>query len=153
MPPKTFNITVTPATLIGVSVTDQYGGTAVAGTTDQLNVVGIFSDGSSQDLTNVATYTTSDPNTATVNSTGLLTGVATGQVQVAVSYDDELQFFNVYVSPALLTGLSVTDVNAGQIALGTTDQLTALGLYGDGTHQDLTQQVGWSSSDSSTAIV
>jgi len=52
----------------------------------------------------------------------------------------------------VLSGIQVTAAGLNVI-VGTTEQLTAMGGYSDGTMQNLTSKVSWSSSDSSLATI
>ena len=59
---------------------------------------------------------------------------------------------NVIVTAAVLQSIQVSP-NEPSIALGLTQQFTATGLYGDGTHQDVTGSVTWASASTSVATV
>lgn len=62
-------------------------GTAPAvGASAQFNAVATMADGSTQDVTSQAAWSTSNAGVATVSSTGLVTGVATGSATVAATY-------------------------------------------------------------------
>ena len=52
------------------------------GTPQQFTATGNYSDGSHQDLTNTATWTSSIPSVATINSSGLATAVAAGSTTI-----------------------------------------------------------------------
>ena len=56
------------------------------------------------------------------------------------------------VNPAALVSIAINPQSAA-IALGTTQQFTATGTYTDGTTQDVTSVVTWSSSDATIAII
>ena len=58
----------------------------------------------------------------------------------------------VNVTAAVLTSIAVTPTTPS-IAKGTTAQLTATGNFSDGSTQDLTQSVSWTSSDTTVATV
>ena len=53
---------------------------------------------------------------------------------------------------ATLTSIAVTAA-APSVAVGTVDQLTAMGYFSDGTSQDITSSVNWSSSNTGLATV
>jgi len=55
-------------------------------------------------------------------------------------------------SPPALSGIQVTAASMN-VTVGTAEQLTATGGYSNGTTQNLTSKVSWSSSDSSIATV
>jgi hypothetical protein len=56
------------------------------GTQYQLSAVAGFSDGSTQDITTQATWSSSDPRVAMVTGTGLVTPVANGSALITASY-------------------------------------------------------------------
>src|SRR6266446_5700168 len=66
-----------PPTLSSIAVTPANPSIA-KGTTQQFTATGTFSDGSTQNLTSTATWSSSNTSVATINSTGLASGVATG---------------------------------------------------------------------------
>ena len=78
--------TVSTPTVIAVTVTltprsesDQYHGDATfydRGQTNQLTAVASFANGTSETVTTLATWRSSDPGVATVSNTGLVTSVA-----------------------------------------------------------------------------
>ena len=72
-----------PTTVNAVAVT----GTAPApGATSQFTATATMSDGTTQDVTSQAAWTSSNTTDATVSSTGLVTGVAAGSVAIQVTY-------------------------------------------------------------------
>lgn len=56
------------------------------GSTAQLTATASFSDGTSQDITTLAAWNTSNGAVATVNSAGVVTGVSAGQVNITATY-------------------------------------------------------------------
>jgi uncharacterized protein YjdB len=138
------SIAVTPAaSSIPVQVELQYTATAT------------FADGSTQNLTNSVTWTSSAPAVATISVTagsqGLATGVSPGTATVTASFGGIAGHTTLTVSNATLNTITVTPASA-DIALGNSQQFTATGNYTDGPH-DLTNQATWTSSDVSTAVV
>ncbi len=70
-------VTVTPAALAKIAVTP--APTSIAGgATQQFKATGTLTDGTTQDVSATATWTSSNPAVATINSSGLATAVATG---------------------------------------------------------------------------
>jgi hypothetical protein len=63
---------------------------AAPGRTRQLSVLAHYSDGSTRDVTPIATYESSHPALAAVDETGLVRGVARGQAAVSIRYLDRL---------------------------------------------------------------
>jgi len=70
-------LTVTPAVLDSIAVTPP-DATILTGGTQQFTATGTYSDSSSQDLTSSASWSSSNTSVATINSSGLATGVAQG---------------------------------------------------------------------------
>ena len=149
---STTSFTVTPATLVSLSFNPAHP-TVAAGTTTQVTVTGTYSDGTTQDLTSSATYTSATPSVATVNQSGLITGVAPGPDTISVSVNGQTSSFPVTVSNAILTGLTVTPNPPANMPKGTTQQFTATGTYSDGTTQTLSSVVAWTTSSSTTATI
>ena len=115
-----FRVTVTSGTLSSISLSDIYTGTIAVGTTDSLLASGIYSDGSTQDLTTVVAWSSADANTVTVDATGVARGVAAGgPVTVTATFGSVTQTIAITVTSATLQTLSVTDDEGGTVALGT----------------------------------
>src|SRR5208283_2109984 len=68
-------------TLVSVAVTPANPSIA-AGTQQQFTATGTYSDGSKQNLTSSATWTSSATSVATISSGGLATGVAPGSTTI-----------------------------------------------------------------------
>lgn len=71
-------------TVVSIQV-DPAAATVPVGLTEQLTVFGVEGDGGVQDLTDVATFISSDPLVATVDSNGLVTAVAPGVATITAS--------------------------------------------------------------------
>ncbi|WP_158502321.1 kelch repeat-containing protein [Vitiosangium sp. GDMCC 1.1324] len=72
-----FTITPPPPVLTSIKLTPATA-SVLSGSTQQFTAQGSYSDGTTVDVTNSATWTTSNTAIATVSSTGLGTGVAAG---------------------------------------------------------------------------
>jgi trimeric autotransporter adhesin len=113
---------------------------------------GNYSNGTTQNLTALASWQSSNTSVATVSSTGLATAVAAGSTQIYAFYQGQSANVVLTVSSATLSSLSVTPTTA-TIASGTTQQFTATGTPSDGSTQNLTNSVTWSSSLQSVATI
>ncbi len=82
LPPS---VVVPPVTLTDVQVAAA-SSTLDVGTTTQLTVTAMMSDGSSQDVTTQSTFTSRNPSAATVTPAGLVTAAAAGTVIIEVTY-------------------------------------------------------------------
>lgn len=121
-----------------------------AGRSVVLSVVGTFSDGSTQDLSDLVTWSSSDTSKVTVSnaagSEGLASALAVGTSTLSASVLGQTGSVTVTVTNALLTGLEVSPVSAS-LARGLTQDFVATGRFSDGSTSDVTDQVAWSSSD------
>jgi hypothetical protein len=70
------------------------------GQTLQLTATGNFSDGSHSDITSTASWNSTTPNLATVNSSGIVTGVAAGTANIIAAQASVSSSTNVVVSTA-----------------------------------------------------
>ncbi len=122
------------------------------GTTQQFAATGTYSDGSTLDLTNTATWTTAEGTVATVNGQGLVTSVALGSSSVTASLGSISGSTTLTVNPAVLVSIAVTPA-IPTIPLGTTQQFTATGTYTDGSTQNITGTVQWSSDTPTVATI
>jgi trimeric autotransporter adhesin len=144
-------LTVTGATLSSISLTPAAPSIAL-GITQQFTATGKYSDGSSQDLTGTATWTSSANTVATVTAAGLATGIAKGSTTITAKSGTISASTSLKVTSAVLTSLAVTPSPA-TIAVGATQQFLATGTYSDGSTQNLTSTAKWSSSATSVATV
>lgn len=141
---------VTAATLTNVEVSPTNPSIA-KGTSRQFNATAIFSDTTKQDITAYAAWSSSTAS-ATITAAGLATGVSSGTTSITASYGGLSGATTLTVTLATLASIEVTPINAS-IALGTTRQFTATGVYTDNTTQNLTQNVTWSSDNSGIAAI
>lgn len=73
-----------PSAVNTVTVT---GAAPAVGATAQYSAVANLSNGSTEDVTTSATWTSSNPGVATVSSTGLVTAIAQGNVSISATFD------------------------------------------------------------------
>ncbi|MGE0616103.1 MAG: beta strand repeat-containing protein, partial [Bacteriovoracia bacterium] len=144
-------VTVTSASLVSIDVTPA-NPSAAKGTTKQFTATGVFSDASTQNLTAMATWSSSATGVATVSISGLASGVAMGSANISASYGGQTGQTTFTVTAATLVSIDITPKNPTK-PLGLSEQLTATGTYTDATTQDLTSLVTWSSDDTSVATV
>lgn len=145
------DVTVVAATLSRIDITP--GEPSLAkGRTQQLTATGVYSDGTTQDLTAAVTWSSAAVSTATVDTQGLLTAMNEGTTAVTAQSGTVSGTTTVTVTAAVLTALDVTPASAS-VAKGLTRQLTATGTYSDGSQQDLTSSVTWASSAAAVATV
>jgi len=79
--PATATLTVSNATVQSITVTPATP-TIALGSMQQFAASGLFSDGSTQDITSVATWTSSTPTVAVVNQLGVASSATHGQTNI-----------------------------------------------------------------------
>ncbi len=144
-------MTVVSPVLLAVTVSPALANVP-KGEKQQLTATGDYSDGSTANVTNSATWSTSASSTATVSSKGLVTGVATGAATITAAYQSVDGTAAITVITPVLLAIAVTPP-ATNLPSGETQQLTATGTYSDASTKNLTASVAWSTSDSSIASV
>jgi len=144
-------LTVGPAVLVSIVVTPANPSIA-KGATQQFTAAGTYSDGSTQNLTNVVSWASSNTSVATVTSGGLATGVAQSTSEISASSGGVTGSTTLTVGPAVLVSIAVTPANPS-IPKGTTRQFTASGTYSDGSTQNLTSSATWASSNTVVATI
>jgi len=147
--------TVTKASLKSITV-EPVSPSVAKGTTVQMSALGNFSDGSVQDLTTQVSWSSANSSIAQVSNAsstqGLVTGVSVGNTPIIATFNGVQGSTTVTVTAATLTSITIT-VPATSIAAGTTVQLTATSNFSDGTTQDCTNQVSWTSGNGGVAQV
>src|SRR5208337_648165 len=144
-------LTVTAPVLVSIAVTPVNPSIA-AGKQQQFTAAGTYSDGSHQDLTSSATWTSSAPAVATISGSGLATAVAVGSTTIQAASGSINGSTGLTVTAPVLVSIAVTPVNPS-IAAGKQQQFTAAGTYSDGSHQDLTSSATWTSSAPAVATI
>jgi hypothetical protein len=122
------------------------------GSTLQLTAKVVGGGEPDQDVSTAVTWSTSNGSIVTVNKTGQISATNIGTAEILAVYQTISGQSNVNVGPAALTSIAVAP-NASSLPVGETEQMTAAGTYTDGSQQNLTQSVTWSSSSSIVAGV
>jgi uncharacterized protein YjdB len=152
VPSNGATLQVTPAVLNSIQV-NPTSAIIPKGTTQQFTATGIYSDGSKQDLTGTAAWSTDNVLVATVSAAGLAMGQTVGVARIAATSGGKTSDPAVLtVTPAVLVSIQVTPGTAS-VAAGTTQQYTAMGTYTDGGALDITGSVSWGSSDTALATI
>jgi uncharacterized protein YjdB len=146
----TLSVTVNGPALSSISISG--AGSLAAGSSEPLTAQGTYTDKSTQTLTSQVMWQSSDPTVATVGSYGLLTSLKAGTVTITASMGSVSGTANVTVTAPVLIAI-IVGTPSPSLALGLTEQLTAIGQYSDKSTQNLTSQVIWQSSDSTVATV
>jgi len=139
--PQQISLAVAPAT---IQIAEQ--------TAAQLLATGTLGDGSTQDFTTGAIWTSSNPTVATIGAqTGIVTAIGAGTSTITATLGSVSSTTVVTVTNASLTSITISPANAS-ITLGNTQQLTAAGMFSDGSSQVLVGAT-WNSSIPTSAVV
>lgn len=152
---NTANLIVEATALNSIAITPATA-TIPAQINTQFNATGTFLDGSTQNLTNAATWTSSPASVATVGDTGgtkgRATGVAAGTATVTAVFAGVVGTASLQVTNATLTSITISP-GAASIALGSSQQFTATGKFSDGSTINLSSQATWKSSNVNVAVI
>ena len=152
------SLTVSSAGLVSIAVTP-VNPTISAGGTQQFAATGTYADSSSQNITNFVTWASDAQSVATISnsagSNGLASGIAPGTANISATSGSIVStptMLTVIASGPTLTSITVTPASVS-IPLGSMEQFTATGNYSDGTTQNLTATVTWSSNPPGLATI
>jgi CxxC motif-containing protein (DUF1111 family) len=119
----------------------------------QFFATGVYSDGSTQDLTSsVAWNADEDVNAASLSLTGLATGVAQGSLAIKAISGLVLGSTTLTVTAATMSSISITPSSLS-VVVGGKQQYLATGNFTDGTTTNLTSTATWKSSSPSVASI
>jgi len=148
-------LTVTAAVVKSINVTPTAPAIA-KGTAEQFTATASFTDGMTQDVTQTATWSSSDATIATISnasgSNGLAQSVGVGTSTISAVFSGKTGSTTLTVTGAVISSISLTPA-APSISKGSTQQFTATATFGDGTTQNITASATWGSSDGKVASV
>ena len=135
-------------------------------TTFGLVAIGTFTDGSRQDLSDAVHWSSGSPDAASISNDSSLPGLATGvghrgvmtggitggTAAITALCGGVTSTVNVEATQATIQQLAISPSN-GLVALGTLLQYKVTGTFSDGSKQDVTTQVQWSSLNPDIAVV
>jgi len=147
------NIAVTTTTLTSISLTPS-NAEIPAGTNQQYQLFGLFSDGSNHDLTAFSSFQTSDSAAASIDSNGLATAHnnSANPITVTATYNSLQATASLTVKSGLLDYIEVTPTTLS-IPVGHKDSLQARAFYTDSSSADITHLATWSLDDGDIASV
>ncbi|WP_404835547.1 Ig-like domain-containing protein [Aeromonas media] len=126
--------------------------TIALGTRTQLQAIATFTNNSTQNVSGLVQWKSSDATVASVNSQGLVTGNRIGQVTISATYGAISRSATLTVTNAMATAIQITPA-ASSLPKGTRQQFQATATFSDSSSQDVTDQVDWDSSNISIATV
>ncbi|RZA09445.1 MAG: hypothetical protein EOP11_01685 [Proteobacteria bacterium] len=143
------DVTITAATLVSLQFVPALP-SLPKGSVHHLNLVGVFSDGTSQVLTDQATWATDNSGVAAISdavgSKGFLNVANSGAAVITASLNGISHSANLNATNATLNSLHVVAPAQG-VPAGMATNLSVVGSYSDGSTADLTFSATWESSD------
>jgi hypothetical protein len=138
--------------LQGISITSSYA-KVPADITMQYTASGAYSDGSTADITNSVSWSSSVTAVATIDNTGLLTSIATGETNInATASGITSNTKPLSVEVITIDHLTVVP-DALILSLGTSENLQAFAVASNSESYDITTNVAWSSADTAIATI
>ncbi|HUR29212.1 MAG TPA: Ig-like domain-containing protein [Planctomycetota bacterium] len=148
-------LSVTNAALVSIEVTPDDFAIAL-GTAQQFTATGLYTDFSTQDLTAQVTWASTHASVAAISnaagSNGLAQSLSVGNTSISATLAGKSGATPFAVTNAALVSLDIAPFQPA-VANGTELQFAATGTYTDGSTQDLTSQVAWSSSNIAVATI
>lgn len=121
------------------------GATIMEGKTQQFSAIGSYSDKTTENLTSSAKWHVTDPKVAGISGAGLVTGRAEGgTATISAAFGGKIGTGTITVSTRELLSLIVSPAEV-MIHQMESQQFTVQGSFSDGSTQDLTASVSWTS--------
>jgi len=130
------------------------------GATQQYTATATYSNGTSADVTAKATWQAGTglkviggpPPVATISSGGLATTSAVGSIAITATQGVISGSTALYVNAATLQSITVTPASPN-VLVGVAEHFVATGTYSDGTTQDISSSVTWTSGTPAVATM
>lgn len=143
-PPET--VESEKSTLLALSISPD-SATLFKGEKRSFTVSGTYSDNSIKDITGLVTWSSSNSELLTIID-GEAVAIAIGKVDISASLDGFSSSTSVTIIPAELLSIDINPQQTSTLIEGQIQQFFAVGKYNDGSTEDLTNIVVWSSGDS-----
>jgi len=144
-------LNVTAATLVSIAVTPP-SASVPSGLIQRFVATGTFTDGTTVDISNIATWTSGTIAIATVVSPGIATGLSVGTATITATSGSKSGSATLNVTAATLVSIAVTPPSAS-VPSGLTQRFLATGTFTDGTTVDISNIVLWTSGNTPVATV
>jgi len=144
-------LTVTSASATSLAISPDPASMALD-VSQQFTATATFSDGTTQDVTNVSTWTSGSTSVATVTVSGLVTAKNLGTTNISAAFESVSGSSPLTVDASNLTKIEIQAATGKtSIAQGTKIQIIATGHFNNGSTNNLSGLVTWSSSDPTVA--
>ncbi len=152
--------TVIPPTVLSIAITPTTAASDPAklamATSRRYRATATLANGSTLNVTSLATWSSSDTTIATV-STGLVRAASTvtnssNPVTISATYNGVTQNLSINITNATVTSITVTPI-APTIPAGVLQTFFATATFSDSSTQDISADASWNSSNTSVATV
>lgn len=129
--------------------------TLAPGVTQQFTATATYGNNTTGDVTKNVSWSTTPTNIATVNATGLVSGLALGTATVQAQSGSVIASTSVTVATKAISSIAIQPLTQTlSLSLGpTTVQFTATATYRDGTTGDVTTTSTWNALPSAVASI
>lgn len=141
-------------TLSSIAVSPATASVAV-GANLQFTATATYSDNSTANVSATASWTVANPAVASVNSSGMATGLTADATTVTATLNGVSGSAKLTVTTAAaktITGIAVTPA-AASVAVGATQQFTATATYSDNSTVNVTKTAAWKTGNTAVATV
>ena len=147
---NSFNIKNPPPVLQSITVTPANSSVQV-GLTQTFTATANYSNGSTTDVSNTATWSSSNVSKATM-ARNVATGVNAGTSTITATFQGKSGTTSLTVTAPVLQTVMVTPAEAS-IQVGQTQTFTAMAIYSNGSSTDISNTATWTSTDESKATM
>jgi uncharacterized protein YjdB len=152
----TINVSPDTETLVRIIVEPMTEGPGHVGRTKKFKAVAHYSNNASYTVTEVVTWASTETGIATIDSSGVATGMAEGSTDITAQSPDGSMISNpaaLEVSAAVLDSLTIEPATVIKLPAGLYGPFKAIAAFSDNYTGDATNYVDWSSSDTAVATV
>jgi hypothetical protein len=110
----------------------------------------MFAGGLQRDVSSHSVWSSSHSGVASINTLGLANGLSAGSTSITASFGGLSSNRNLNVTAATLQSLRINPTNVS-LELGGETQLSVIGIFSDGTTQNLTSSASWTSGNPAIA--
>ncbi len=139
--------------LVSINVTPSVEPPIAKGLYIQFTAEAVYSDNTTEDVTTTVKWATKNIDVVSqASSDGSFLATGVGTTEVVASIDDIKGSFSVTVTPEELVSIEVTADKAA-IMPESSQEVSAIGTFTDGSEKDVTADATWTSSDTDVATV
>lgn len=146
---SSFTTPNTPKQLKTITVSPSTAALSI-GNTQQFTAKGIYSDGTTADLTSKAAWSVTNPALGKITASGLFSGMGAGITTVNASQNGitgtAAANIKIAATSKIITAIQISPASAN-IPVGGTQQFSAIATYSDASTENVTSTVTWTSTN------